>query len=386
MKKDLRKKNGKGDGFEETVVGANPSDGTAISKKNSGKVVSGTEFGHDVQSRGGSPDQGASAPADGEHVTYPMDELFSYVGSDSTAVNEIMIIDEGQTPGSEDMVAAKGWQQDVAKTKTPSEESLSQGVEVLKNLVAATNKDLNIAQRTHAERAIAIGIICISLKKTLKQLHPDILWDVWATKHLLFLGERNRQKFMRIARRQDSYRFTFLGVDRLDMLITATQDLKKQKDPIGSLLKKYNIEFDEKSDMEIGEFKRKIDAAIAAERLEDKGLNMDFQLIKDVVNVNGKIDKALIKTLQDVKKYGGDPAKPLEDLVLTGGKKQGTSPDQRPLDFNKLSADLIKTIDYLLNEPDYIDKLDEGLFDDLMKSLQRLKKLRQSGNITAKAA
>ena len=72
--------------------------------------------------------------------------------------------------------------------------------------------------------------------------------------------------------------------------------------------------------------------------------------------------------------------------MLCGGKKQGSSPDQRPLDFNKLSADLIKTIEYLIEEPDHIEKLDGGLFDKLMKSLQELKRLRAAGNGAAKVA
>jgi hypothetical protein len=102
--------------------------------------------------------------------------------------------------------------------------------------------------------------------------------------------------------------------------------------------------------------------------------------------VNGKIDGPLIKRLNDLASYKGKPEDLLQDLLLSGGKKHGSSPDERPLDFNKLSADLIKTIDYLVEEPDYLDRLDDGIFEKLLASLQKLKKLLGAGNGAKKAA
>ena len=384
MKKDLRKKNGKGDGSKETVVGGSPNDATANSKDEPTKVQTDVESVQDAQTEGAGSE---SEEADNNQAAYPPEELFSYVGSDSTAMSEIFITDVS-SDGDEEIEAAEKWRQCVFKPESQTEESLQQGVAIAKNLAAEANRILNFAQKSHAERARAIGIVCRDLKRLLKRVHPDVLWDAWATENLPFIAQRNRMKFMRIAKRTDSAPYDFLGVERLDMLITATEDLRRQKekDPIGKLLKKYDIHFDEKSEMEVGEFKRRIDAAIAAERLEEKGLKVDFQLVQDVVNVNGKIDKALISRLQDLQKFGGDATGPLNELVLNGGKKQGAESEQRSLDFNKLSADLIKTIDYLIEEPDYIEKLDGGIFDELMKRLQKLRKLRLIDTTTAKAA
>ena len=384
MKKDFRKKNGKGDGLEETVVGESPNGATANSKDEPTKVQTDVESVQDAQTEGAGSER---EEADNNQAAYPPEEFFSYVGSDSTAMSEIFITDVS-SDGDEEIEAAEKWRHCVFKPESQTEESLQQGVAIAKNLAAEANRILNFAQKSHAERARAIGIVCRNLKRLLKRVHPDVLWDAWATENLPFIAQRNRMKFMRIARRTDSQPYDFLGVERLDMLITATEDLRRQKekDPIGKLLKKYDIHFDEKSEMEVGEFKRRIDAAIAAERLEEKGLKVDFQLVQDVVNVNGKIDKALISRLQDLQKFGGDATGPLNELVLNGGKKQGAESEQRSLDFNKLSADLIKTIDYLIEEPDYIEKLDGGIFDELMKRLQKLRKLRLTDTTTAKAA
>jgi hypothetical protein len=384
MKKDTEKKNGKGDGSKETVVGSSPNDAAANSNDEPAKVQTDDESAQDVQTE----DAGSEREEAGNNqAAYPSEEFFSYVGSDSTAMSEIFITDVS-SDGDEEIEAAEEWRQSIFKPESQTEESLQQGVAIAKNLAAEANRVLNLAQKSHAERARAIGIVCRNLKRLLKRVHPDVLWDAWATENLPFIGVRNRQKYMRIAKRTDSAPYDFLGVERLDMLIAASDDLKRQKykDPIGTLLEKYDIPFDEKSEMEVGEFKKRIDAAIAAERLEEKGLKVDFQLVQDVVNVNGKIDRALISRLQDLQKFGGDATGPLNELVLNGGKKQGAESEQRSLDFNKLSADLIKTIDYLIEEPDYIEKLDGGIFDELMKRLQKLRKLRQTDTTTAKAA
>jgi hypothetical protein len=320
---------------------------------------------------------------------YSMEESFSYVGADSTAVSDILIIDEAAESNGELAVASQ-WSTEVvegdSQKELSPEEILKQGIKVAEALAAEVNRVINIAQRSHAERAIVLGHVCIVLKQMVKKLENKTLWEPWAVENLPFIGVRNREKFMRLAKRRDCHRYAFLGVDRLDMLVAATEDLKKENDPIGKLLKKYRIEFDEKSDMEIGDFKRKIDAAIAAERLEEEGLKLDFQLIQDVINMNGKIDTPLINRLKDLEKCDGKPKKLLEDLILSGGKKHGSSPDERPQDFNKLSADLIKTIDYLIEEPDYIDNLDEKIFDKLLESLKKLKKLYGAGNVTKKTA
>ena len=231
-----------------------------------------------------------------------------------------------------------------------------------------------------------LGQVCIVLKLMVKQLKTRTPWEPWADENLPFIGVRNREKFMRLAKRKDCHRYAFLGVDRLDMLVSATEELKKEKDPIGKLLKKYAIKFEKSSDMEVGEFKRMIDAAIAAERLEAEGLKVDFQLIQDVINAKGKIDMSMINRLKDLERCDGKPTMLLKDLILSGGKKHGSSPDERPLDFNKLSADLIKTIDYLIEEPDYIDRLDSDIFDKLLENLKKLKKLLGASNSIKKAA
>ena len=88
--------------------------------------------------------------------------------------------------------------------------------------------------------------------------------------NLPFLGKRNRQKFMRLAKRSDCHDYTHLGVDRLDVLCSLTED-SAEEEPIKALFGKYDIPFDETSEVNMTEFRNQIDAAISNERLVKKG-------------------------------------------------------------------------------------------------------------------
>jgi hypothetical protein len=155
-------------------------------------------------------------------IVEPEEESFSYVGADSTAVIKITSLEVSESDDP-DLAFAKQWEGEISKADSKGGEMpeglLQQGIEVAKTLAAEANMVINMAQKSHAERAIMLGKVCMILKKMLKQLEPDTLWDVWATENLPFIGERNRQKFMRLAKREDCHRYAFLGVDRLDMLV-----------------------------------------------------------------------------------------------------------------------------------------------------------------------
>jgi len=328
-------------------------------------------------------DQPSKSPgAESETVTNviqpqePLTESLTYMGMDTTAmidISNIEIEDE-----SENRVA--DWIDKVAKPKDgqklDKDTVIQEGIGLVQGLVAESNKLINIAAKNYADRAIDIGAACIILKELTRGF--DKPWGVWAEENLPFLGKRNRQKFMMLANRKDCHGFTHLGVDRLEVLCSLTKD-SEEKEPVSALLTKYSIPFDETSEVNMTEFRNKVDAAISNERLLKKGLRIDFDLVANAVNAKVSIDKALIKKLKDIQDCEGKPETHLRTLALSqGGDDPETEAKKRFQDFNSLSSRLVKTIDYIINNRDHLDSLDKDIFVYLY---EKIEELREASNI-----
>jgi len=300
----------------------------------------------------------------------PLTESLTYMGIDTTAmidISNIEIEDESDNTVADwidKFVEPKDGQ------KPDKKAAVKQGVEIIENLTAEANKVINIAAKNYADRAIEIGTACIFLKELTRGF--DEPWGVWAEKNLPFLGKRNRQKFMGLAKRADCHEFTYLGVDRLDVTCSVTKD-SKEKEPIKALFEKYSIPFDETSEVNMTEFRNKVDAAVSNERLLKKGLEIDFSLVANAVNAKVGFDKALIKKLKDIKDCEGNPEKYVKALTIGQGSEGSHAEGEKRLqDFNSLSARLVKTIDYIVKDGDHLDSLDKGIFANLYKKIEEL--------------
>ena len=111
----------------------------------------------------------------------PEPESWSYVGTDSTAVNEITVLaveagDDG------DGKTVDSWLGQVIKPKKgqkfPKEQLIDQGIVLAQSISAAANREINLAQQYFACRAITIGRICLKLKELIKG--SDMTWGSWA--------------------------------------------------------------------------------------------------------------------------------------------------------------------------------------------------------------
>ncbi len=306
----------------------------------------------------------------------PMTESLTYMGMDSTAMIDIAFV-ETEDDGDNTMA---NWISKVAKPKDGQELDkdtvIQEGIGLVEGLIADANKLINIAAKNYADSAIDIGTACNFLKELTRGF--DEPWGVWAEKNLPFLGKRNRQKFMMIANRTDCHDFTYLGVDRLEVLCSLTKD-SEEKDPVSALLEKYAIPFNQTSEVNMTEFRNKVDAAISNERLLKKGLQIDFDLVANAINAKVGIDKALIKKLKDIQDCEGKPETYLRTLTLSQGSDDPeTEAKKRFQDFNSLSARLLKTIDYIINNRDHLDSLDKDIFVYLYGKIEEL---RQASNI-----
>lgn len=309
-------------------------------------------------------------------------EFWPYAGMDSTAICEIQILDiESDEEEENEKNDFSEWETLCANEKIPLEAKIKEGIDRLHDLAKKYNLLINQTQKDLAKKAIWLGKYLNALKELVRK--KGELWGVWAEENIPFISKRNREKYMRIAKREDCHKFALLGVERLDLLCSATEDTKSP-DAIERLFKDYNITFDPMSEENLADFKNKVDAAINSEKLKKNEIEAPFELVQDLTEAKIKFDNRLIKKLIDIKDSNGDPKKYLEKLSMNGGRGSTESDTEKRLqDFNTLANKLIKTIDYITASSDYISKVDRETFENLW---QKMDKLREKGNfITAQA-
>jgi hypothetical protein len=314
----------------------------------------------------------------------PESESWSYMGPDSTSFTKVDIVNIDD----DNRESVNTW---MGKIKHPKkgqsanyDQIIKDGIELIKDISCDANMLINVANKNFADRAISIGLICHKLKALIRGNKKP--WAVWAEENLPFIAKRNREKYMLLASRPDCWPVSFLGVDRMEMLCSVTRDMEGT-DRISELFKNYAIPFDENMEINMSEFKAKIDAAINNERLTNNGLMINFNLVTNIVNLGVDFDKSMITRLKDIRDCGGNPETLLERLMLTGGKEDmEVTPEKRLQDFNHLSSRLIKTLEVIMSDQDQLVKIDRDTFAALMEKLISIQELGILGTDEEEAA
>jgi len=307
-----------------------------------------------------------------------MADYWSYAGMDSTTVYEVQNMDiENDEKENKEKVIFTEWEEFCQLPEVTLDEKIEKGIRHLRDLADGHNLLINQTQKELAKKAIWLGKYLNSLKDLVRKKKEEP-WGSWAEKNIPFISMRNRQKYMKIAKREDCHKYCYLGVERLDLLCSATEDIKSS-DPIGELFKSCQI--DPISAETLPDFKDRVDTAITKKKLESKGLSFPYELIHDLTTQKVKFDKALIEKLTDIKESNGDPKKYLENLSMNGGKRSSEPDDKKRLqDFNTLANRLIKTIDYI-KEKELVSKVDKDTFERLWT---KMKELGEAANIVPK--
>ena len=306
-----------------------------------------------------------------------MGDLWSSLGADSTAVIDVVIMNPDDIPAVQDSEIGD-WLKKSKEETADIDEKIRSGVELARTEAANYNKLIHVTDKCLAQRAFLLGGIFLRLKKLSR--NSGMLWGVWAEKNLPFISKRNREKFMLLAKRKDCHPYAFLGVDRLDLLCSATKE-SKDDNPIGVLLQKYQISFDDKSEVNLVEFKLSIDSALNTERLLRNGVTADLEIVKDLTRNGAEFDKSFVRKLKDIQECGGNPQTYLNNLSMNRGEESSESKDEKRLqDFNTLSNRLIQTIDFLFEDEDNIAMVDKATLEILY---EKLLKLRSAANMIA---
>ena len=327
-------------------------------------------------------DQGKTKTEDTDPLVedLPQRENWSYLGNDSTALVDVAEV----TPEEDDEdELAKSVDEWCNNQEMPTEEVKSTGIELVKKITKKYNVTLSTTGTVLTIIALLIGKVCNRLKG--KIAAPGKKWESWAEENLPFLGSRNRSKYMALAERVDCHPYTFLGIDRLDYLCSVTKDWD-EKNPVEFLMEKYGIEYDPEDDEEssLKKFKILVDAACHSERLINRKIEVDQELVKSLTSQGCKFDGSLINTIKSIKRAGGDPESHLREMIAHGGKEPSDkdgSGKTRIEDFNSLSNRLITIVEYITDNPDQIAKIDKN---SLLQLKDRLSKLIEAANLTSK--
>jgi hypothetical protein len=316
-------------------------------------------------------DQNPAAPVKVTEPVQPTEETFEYAGFDSTAVVDIAFVDS--PPIKKEIKTLDSWTAQCKEPQPDRSKLIKSGVEFAKKIAKDMNELINFTAKDVAKRAIHLGMIFLQLKEMVKGTETP--WTVWADENLHFIGERNREKYMGLAKRKDCYPYAFLGVDRLDLLCSVTKD-SKEDNPIGALLTKYDIRFDEQAEVNMKDFKDSLDSVLNNERLLKNGIAVDFPLVKNLTLNKFDFDKSCLKELKHIEESGGSAEARLRKLSMNNGKETDEDDGEKRIqDFNTLSNRLIKTIDYIVKDSGQHSKVDQNTFSRLLEKLAELQKL-----------
>ncbi|MCE5264420.1 MAG: hypothetical protein LLG97_12915 [Deltaproteobacteria bacterium] len=288
--------------------------------------------------------------------------------------------------GKVNMLKLTAWANECKKDDADPQILLPEGTIILKECFADYNSLKHLFGQYDARWAIQLGEILITQKDIVRKAKLE--WGQWAAEKLPFIGKRTREKFMNLAKRNDCHQYSFLGVDRLDVLCSATKD-NDEDDRIGAFMSKYEILFDPTKEFDPQEFKILVDTALNRARLIKHDLPADKDFVRDLTIAGKEINGSLIKKMQDVRACGGDPAEYLKNLTATAGQDSKDDDDDKKTvtDFNSLSSRLIRTIDYLVKDKeDEIAMVDSDMFIKLLKKLSKLQKLASINLEPEKAA
>lgn len=294
---------------------------------------------------------------------------------ESYGTSGLGVINTAPDFGSTNSLTVLTWINECEKADGDPKVLMEQGIGILRQGFADFNSLKHLFGKYDATWSIRLGELLLGQKELTRK--AGLQWGQWAAEHLPFIGKRTRETLMHLAKRQDCHQYAFLGVERLDVLCSATKAFKGS-DRIGDFMKRHGIIFNPAEEFNLDEFKQNVDAALGMDRLQHNKVPADPEVIKALTLSGKEVDGKLIRKLKEIQECSGNTDAYLRNLTVTSG--QGTddldAEDQKAQDFNSLSNRLIETIDYLMTErEEEIEKVDADTFVRLLTKLGLLQKL-----------
>ena len=221
---------------------------------------------------------------------------------------------------------------------------------------------------------VKMGMLIIGIQKMAYALHYK--WEDWADANLHFINKRTRQTYMKLAKIKNVEKYLMLRKERILHIDSVIKDIieKDDADPIGTFFKQHNINFESAADKPFEEFKSTVDAAVVIEKAKKKGLGLNRQLVRGLIEIGFKFTNSDFNQLKEIKESGGEPDKSLEKLLMHKGKRsiESDGKDKKRENFIRASFQMKDLVDHMIENKNYddIDPNDVGVLIEKLKRFQ----------------
>lgn len=261
---------------------------------------------------------------------------------------------------------------DIPEDEKERKKILEAGVTLLNNFSKKTDRTRSGMAGISALHAIRQGQIFLYLKKVIKKAGMGN-WDEWATQKFPFISQSTRIVYMRLASRSDCYPYALLGLERILLLITATEG-GHGDDRIGEFLKKHGIKFDPESRETVKSFKLAVDSALNMEKIEKLGLSISKDLVTNLTQYRREFDSNLLITVKTIADSRGDIDAYFEKLIQNKGKERDPLGDSKVVwDFNDVGAKLLRILGYFEKNSEAQETIEPAIVHELIIQLTKFR-------------
>jgi len=174
----------------------------------------------------------------------------------------------------------------------------------------------------YAAHALMIGNALMRLKEEIQHIFPK-QWEQWAHANLQFIGVRNRQNWMALAKEPGVEEFKYLGVSALNLILSAIKGLYPSK----SFTNRFRSFFNESTYpfqdyLPTNKVKKCLIIHTFEVNSKRSGITCDVGLLKPLADYENVLNDTLIEKLCQVQADGGSPEKHLERLIAGKGVVQ----------------------------------------------------------------
>ncbi|MBF0227426.1 MAG: hypothetical protein HQK76_18430 [Desulfobacterales bacterium] len=235
-------------------------------------------------------------------------------------------------------------------------EDLKDYVHIFQDFYKEFTKSDNAIGLNQTLNSIKIGKALHKMKKMTQKL--NLKWIGWAQNNLNFINPRTMQMYMQLAQIPNVEQYAALKQDRILHINSVIKDIKAKDDddPIGTFLKKHDIELGSNDDKPFDDLKNEVDTAVVIEKSEKKGLSLDRDSVRALIEMSYKFSVSDFIGLKEIQDAGGEPNKSLKKLILNKGKKADVFEKKEKIEsFKKVKAKLQLTVEHLLKQQTVTD-------------------------------
>ena len=308
----------------------------------------------------------------------PLDSYLSRYITDSTSLSDAVVIVES---GFQELCAGtlnideldRFIQAEVDETDSDIDDQLQQGLDIFHTWSEQKVVQICKANNTNGNLAIHIGKVLLKLKEIANKI-KTAQWEDWAAENIN-LKDGTRQLYMQLAKRPDCHPYSYLGVSYLRELLAVTSENSDDVLTITQLFDKYDI-LDavepNPDETTVGEFKRKVSAAIAVEKLLKKGVTVDFDKIYPLYAMGNELTS---KHIEEIESLADDPVRVneyIDDLIHNQGIPSRQHESQPNYDITSDTCCMCEKVDYVLDKDDLVAEIYLPAIQDAIFKLRAL--------------